>query len=153
MSSQLFLFLFEVISAISVVISLIYLAFQIRSNTRAMQREASRDIIRDLNDQNRMLITVPDLGELYLKTFEKPQELTAAERLRFQSVITHSLASFEMALDYYKDGLLRDEQIKKYTKGLLQLFENPIVMEWWENEGQYIFSQTINDLVSERGSV
>ena len=153
MSTQLFLFLFEVISAISVVVSLIYLAFQIRGNTRATRREATRDMIRDLNEQNRMLITIPDLGELYLKTLDKPQELTAGERLRFQSVITYSLASFEMALDYYKDGLLKDAQIKKYTERMLQLFENPIVMEWWEKEGQFIFSQTLSDLVSERRAV
>ena len=98
MSTQYFLFLFEAISAISVVVSLIYLAFQIRGNTRAMRREATRDIIRDLNEQNRMFITVPDLSVLYLKTIEQPQELTAVERLRFQSVVTYSLASFEMAL-------------------------------------------------------
>jgi len=153
MSTQPFLFVFEVISAISVVVSLIYLAFQIRGNTRAMRREATRDIIRDLNEQNRMLITVPDLGELYLKTLEQPQELTAGERLRFQSVITYSLANFEMALDYYRDGLLRDEHIEKYTEGMLQLFENPVVMEWWEKEGQFIFSQALQDLVSARRSV
>ena len=150
MSTEFFLFLFEVISAISVVVSLVYLAFQIRGNTRAMRREATRDIIRDLNEQNRMVITVPDLNELYLKTLEQPQELTAVERARFRSVITYSIASFEMALDYYKDGLLSNEHIEKYTKGILQLFENPVVMEWWEKEGQFTFSQTLGDLVLER---
>lgn len=149
MSTEFVLFLFEAISAISVVVSLIYLAFQIRGNTRALRREATRDITRDLNEQNRMLITVPDLSELYLKTFEHPQELSASERLRFQSVVTYSLASFEMALGYYKYGLLSNEHIEKYTKGILQLFENPIVMEWWEKEGQFIFSQTLHDMLSE----
>lgn len=150
MSTQFILFLFDAISAISVVISLVYLAFQIRGNTRAMRREATRDIIRDLNEQNRMLITVPDLSELYLKAFEHPGELTAGERARFQSVITHSLASFEMALDYYRDGLLSDEHIEKYTQAILQLFEKPVIMEWWEKEGQFVFSQSLRDLVTDR---
>ena len=150
MPIEYILLIFEGVSAISVVVSLIYLAFQIRDNTRALRREATLDITRDLNEQNRMLITMPDLGELYLKSFEQPQELTASERLRFHSVVTSSLASFEMALDYYKDGLLSNEHIEKYTKGMLQLFEYPIVVEWWEKEGQFIFSQTLHDLLSER---
>jgi hypothetical protein len=150
MSRETFAFLFQLLSAFSVVVSLVYLAFQIRENTRAMRRAATFDIIRDLSEQNRMLITVPDLSELYLKTVEKPQELTAKERLRFSSVVMHSLASFEIALDYHRDGLISDEHIGKYTQVILQLFENPVVMEWWEKEGHLMFSQRLYDLVSER---
>ena len=149
---ETFGFVVQLLSAISIVVSLVYLALQIRENTRSMQRAATRDIIRDLNAISRFFIEMPDLNELYLKALGQTQELTAAERLRFQFVVTYSLASFEMALEYNKDGLLGDETIEIYGQGVLQFFENPVVIEWWEKEGQFAFSQRLRDLVSERGA-
>ena len=97
-----------------------------------------------------MVITVPDLSELFLKAIEQPQELTPAEHIRFRSIVSHSLASFEMALDYHGDGLLSDEHIERYTQGIFQLFENPVVLEWWDKEGRLIFSQRVYDLLDRR---
>ena len=101
----------EVIGAIAVIISLIYLAVQIRENTQAMQREATQDIIRSLNEQLRFVIESPDLAALYLKASERPEELTAEERFRFQSVVTFSFTIFELALGYHRDKMLSDEYI------------------------------------------
>ena len=117
MSFQSFSFLFELISAVGVIISFIYLAVQIRQNTRAMRRAASRDIIRDPNDLNRFFIQSPDLVELHLTANEHPQELTVEERFRFQRLITYMFASFELALEYHRDGLLGDESIEAYAGG------------------------------------
>ena len=147
---EAFGFVVQLLSAISIVVSLVYLAVQIRENIRAMRRAATRDITRDLNDLGRFFIEMPDLNELYLKALGQPQELTAAERFRFERLITHTFSSFEMALEYHKDGLLGDETIETYGRAVLQLFESSVVMEWWEKEGQFTFSQRFRDLVSER---
>ena len=146
---EAFAFVVQLLSAISIVVSLVYLAFQIRENTRAMRRAATRDIARDLNEFNRMLIEAPDVDHLMLKATERPQELTAAERMRFQAVVAYLLSSFEIARDYHADGLLGDETIEPYTQAVRQFFENPVVVEWWENQGQFQFSRRIRDLASE----
>jgi hypothetical protein len=146
---EAFGFVVQLLSAISIVVSLVYLAVQIRENTRAMRRAAARDVTRDLKDWGRFFIETPDLNELYLKAIGQPQELTAAERFRFERVITYTFSSFEMALEYNKDGLLGDETIETYGQGVLQLFDSPAVMEWWEKEGQF-FSKRFRDMVSER---
>jgi hypothetical protein len=150
MSYETFSFLFQLISAIGVIVSFVYLAVQIRQNTRAMRRAASRDIVRDLNEFGRMFIEYPDLGKLYLTALEQPQDLTAEERFRFERLVGYVFASFELALEYHGDGLLSDEGIEAYTQSILQLFERSAVAEWWGKEGQYTFSQRFRDLVSER---
>ncbi len=150
MSYETFSFLFQFLSATSVIVSFIYLAFQIRQNTRTMRRAASRDVVRDLNELGRYFIQFPDLNELYLRALEKPQELTVAERFRFLRLIHYVCSSFEMALEYHRDGLFSDESIDTYAQGILPLFDNPAVKEWWEKEGQFLFSQRFRDLVSER---
>ena len=149
---ETFGFIVQLLSAISIVVSLVYLAVQIRENTRSMRRAAARDVTRDLKDWGRFFIETPDLNELFLKALGQPQELTEVERFRFERLITHAISSFETALEYNKDGLLGDETIEKYGQGVQQLFDNPAVMEWWEKEGQLVFSQRFRDMVSERGA-
>jgi hypothetical protein len=140
----------EVIGAFGVIASLIYLAFEIRHNTHVMRRAATQDIIRSLNEMLRFFIESPELASLYFTASERPEELTAEERFRFQSLLTLAFSNFELAIEYYRDGLLSDEGIEVYAQGLRPLFENPIVVEWWEEEGQGMYSQELNDLVSKQ---
>ena len=146
---EAFAFVVQLLSAISIVVSLVYLAVQIRENIRSMRRAAVREVTRDLNDFGRFFIEVPDLNELFLKALERPQELTVAERLRFERLLTHQFSNFQMALEYHKDGLLSDETIEIYGQSVLQLFDSPAIMECWEKES-HLFSQQFRELVSER---
>jgi hypothetical protein len=136
----------EVIGAFGVIASLIYLAFEIRHNTQAMRRAATQDIIHSLNEMLRFFIESPELAGLYFTASERPEELTAEERFRFQSLLTLAFSNFE----YYRDGLLGDEMIEGYARGIHPLFENPVVVEWWEKEGQSMYSQELDDLVSKQ---
>jgi hypothetical protein len=140
----------EVIGAFGVIASLIYLAFEIRHNTQAMRRAATQDIIHSLNEMLRFFIESPELAGLYFTASERPEELTAEERFRFQSLLTLAFSNFELALHYYRDGLLGDEMIEGYARGIHPLFENPVVVEWWEKEGQSMYSQELDDLVSKQ---
>jgi hypothetical protein len=137
-----------VIGAFGVIVSLIYLAVQIRENTQAMQREATQDIIRSLNELGRFIIESPDLAALFLKASERPEELTAEERLRFQMLITFALSTFELAIGYHRDKMLSDEHIELHAQGIRPLFENPVVVEWWEEGAKGMFSPELRDLVS-----
>jgi hypothetical protein len=140
----------EVIGAIAVIVSLIYLAVQIRENTRAMRRAATQDIHRSLNDQTRCLVESPDLAALYFRASQRPEELTGEERFRFQFLLTYVLSNFELAIEYYREGLLSDDMIEGFVQGLRPLFENPLVVEWWEAEGQGTFSPELRDLLSKQ---
>jgi len=140
----------EVIGAIAVIASLIYLAFEIRQNTRAMRRAATQEIHRSLNDQARCFVESPDLAALFFRASQQPQELTGEERFRFQMLLTYVFSNFEMAIGYYREGLLGDDMIEGFVKGLRPLFENPLVVEWWEAEGQGTFSPELRDLVAKQ---
>jgi hypothetical protein len=140
----------EAIGAIAVIASLIYLAFEIRQNTRAMRRAATQDIHRSLNDQTRCLVESPDLAALYFRASHRPEELTGEERFRFKFLLAYVLSNFELAIEYYREGLLSDDMVEGYVEGLRPLFENPLVVEWWEAEGQGTFSPELRDLLSKQ---
>jgi hypothetical protein len=142
---ETFAFIAELISTISVIVSLIYLASKIRENTRSMRRAAEREITRDLNELSRYFIEMPDLTELYFRSQEQPQELTPSERFRLERLYAYIFSSFQSALAYHKDGHLGDESIKTYAKSIQPLFDQPIVSEWWEKEGQFTFGSKFHD--------
>ena len=125
----------------------IYLAFEIRQNTRAMRRAATQDIHRSLNEQARCLVESPDLAALAFRASQRPEELTGEERYRFQMLLTYLFSNFELAIEYYREGLLGDNMIEGWMKGIRPLFENPLVVEWWEAEGQGTFSPELRDLL------
>ncbi len=87
---------------------------------------------------------------MYLTARERPKELTREELFRFQTLLAYVFSNFELAVEYYRDGLLGDEMIEGYTRGILPLFEVPAVVEWWGREGQGMYSQDLCDLVSKQ---
>jgi hypothetical protein len=140
MSLEEYSFLFDVLSAISVVISLVYLGYQIRQNTRAMRRTVAREITRDLNELGRYFIEMPDLIDVYFKANDQPKELNAAEQFRFQILVMTVISNFDLAIGYHKDGLIGEASIDTYAQSIHQLFRSPIVEEWWHKEGHVMYS-------------
>ena len=149
---EAFAFAVELISTISVIVSLIYLAFSIRENTRSMRRAAGRDIHRDLHDLGRYFIQMPDLTELYFKSLENPQDLTPVERFRMENLFNYIFSSFHSALAYHKDKLIDDEEVDTYAQAIRPLFEQPVVAEWWEKQGQFTLGKEFREVVFKRGS-
>jgi hypothetical protein len=114
----------------------------------SVHRQALRASVR--RDLPTATLSGLDLCELYLKALGQPQELTPAERFHFERLMTYISSGFATALDYHEQGLLDDEMIETYGQGFLQVFDSPVGMEWWGREGNFSFSQTFRDLVSER---
>ena len=150
---ETFTFIAELISTISIIVSLIYLAFSIRENTRSMRRSAGRELLRDMNDLSRYFIQNPDLTELYLKSIENPQDLSSAERFRIERLINFVFTSFQSALDYYNDKLIDNEDVNTYAQAIRPLFDQPVVAEWWETQGQFTLGKDFREIVFKRGSI
>ena len=87
---------------------------------------------------------------MYFRASHRPEELTGEERFRFQFLLTYVLSNFELAVEYYRERLLGDDMMEGYAQGLRLLFENPLVAEWWEAEGQGIFTPELRDLLSKQ---
>ena len=85
----------EIISAIAVVITVIYLTMQIKDNTRALKSQghynalsiAQSPIVMTVNDQN--------LATIVQKGFIKPDSLSSVERMRFYDHLFLSFNGWE----------------------------------------------------------
>lgn len=81
----------EVLGAAGVIVTLAYLAMQIRQNTRAL-RAASIDSMTNIaNDIRTHLFSDPEITTIYMKGLSDAETLTDLESERFRLMMTNAL--------------------------------------------------------------
>ena len=81
----------EIIGAAGVIITLLYLASQLRQNTRALQVTSIDSTTQVGNDVRRLLAESPEIADIYLRGLADPENLDDLERERFRLVMTNGI--------------------------------------------------------------
>lgn len=81
----------EILGAIAVFVTLLYLSIQIRQNTRAVQATGMDSLVNSVNEIRRSLFESKELSELYLKGSSDPTLLDPGEQLRYRLVVHNML--------------------------------------------------------------
>ncbi len=106
----------EFVGAIAVVVTLAYLALQIRQNTRALGHAEQRAILEDGNNWRANLIQDPKIAEIYRKGLLDPNALDPIEKLRFRMLLD---ALFVTWLYGFRAGRLTGYDGRSYVRGTL----------------------------------
>ena len=77
----------ELIAAVATIATLVYLALQIRQNTRALGHAEHRAVLEDGNAWRGYLIENPAIAELYRNGLLDPDALDPIEKLRFRMLL------------------------------------------------------------------
>jgi hypothetical protein len=87
----------EALGAIGVIITLAYLAVQVRQNSRLLEKSteatqvtADDAVVENFNSWREMMITNPEVSEIFIRGMEDPSSLAPGERHRFN----HALGTF-----------------------------------------------------------
>ena len=135
----------EIVGGIAVVASLVYLAMQIRQNTRQLSMTVKATELaafeRNVEAGNRireMLITNPDVAELFARGLKSYERLAASDKLRFDMVIRNVFSGMQGAyirqLTYGTDPL----DFAGSTRMLDQILGRRGVREWLsQNEADW----------------
>lgn len=79
----------ELIAAIGVIVSLVYLAVQIRQNTNAVVASAVHNGLSLMADSRKATLSDPDVSSIYLRGLEEPTNLNEEELLRFRLILAN----------------------------------------------------------------
>ena len=128
----------EITGAAAVVVSIVYLSFQIKSNTRATMASASFEASHSWAQFNEQMILAPDdVLALSLKTYEPGATMDDVSETEYaRMVILHRTIFQKLEGQYYlyKYGSLEAgvwENRRRVARGILEL---PFYRTWWENE-------------------
>ena len=75
-------FISQIITGIAVVVSLLYVALQLKQNTRAMKQGSVKNMINTLRDATANMGQSEEKAEIILKTSQNAPELTTAQKAR-----------------------------------------------------------------------
>jgi hypothetical protein len=123
----------EFTGALAVVVSVIYLAIQIRNNTRASVVTVVQDTIDALSELDRLVASTPDLAHIILRGRTSVSNLSPEELLRFDSYYSMTFQVFE---GWYTGSAgarnIPKEQIEVTETGLKNHLRHPGVRQMWE---------------------
>jgi hypothetical protein len=121
----------EFLGGIGVVISLIYLAFQVRGNTRSQRNEIVERSLERLGSMQREMATNIYLGNMTSVALTDIYRLDIQDRIRFSWWCTEFLSAFEFLHDQHLQGNLPTEIWQRWEETYKWWLTFPGMQEWW----------------------
>lgn len=148
----------EILGASAVVVSILYLSIQIRSNTRATKASASFDATHSwaLSNEQAHKMSAEDIADLSASYDINADSSVLSEVGKFRVEAFHRALFQKLEGQYflYKFGYLESDLWKKrsaWANGVVQL---PYFKNWWENElKQSVYSDEFIDAITSADSI
>lgn len=121
----------EIVGAIAVVVSLIYLAVQVRQNTRAQRLENSSRVLDRTAAMQAALSRDPAMSALFSKGVSDPSKLTPKERVQFTWAMYEFFGAFEFMFLAAKDHSIPEEIWQRWSSAAAWWLTFPGVQAWW----------------------
>jgi hypothetical protein len=131
----------EFVAAIAVVVSLVYVAFQIRQsshqisqNTNSVLGSVELETTRLHSDWLLSVAQSPELGRIWQLGISEPTKLVGEEKVQFAMLIGSAFYGIEGPFRQYQRGLLSEDSWKPMDELIARYLRSPAVLEWWANQ-------------------
>ncbi|MDG1438985.1 MAG: VOC family protein [Emcibacteraceae bacterium] len=145
----------EIIGMAAVVISLIFVGFEIKQNTNQMQVNALSTSINAMRSVTKLTAT-REKAEYILRGMENFEKLSAVERAIFESDMQTVIMDFEVAYKQYQLGFLKDEEYKGFESVMSGILRSPGVNQYYGYSKEFLppylnqeFERIIRDYANE----
>jgi len=138
----------EAVGAIAVVVTLAYLAMQIRRNTGATRAASHLAVIEALNQGNLAQARDAELAQIWVSGLKDRGVLTEVERQRFDSLCLAYFHVFDSLWYSAKVGTAERDLLLSEEKGFVYLMDSSGVYDWWE-ANPYAFSPEFRNYMEE----
>ena len=127
----------ELIGAVAVVISLIYVAIEIRQNTKATRFQTTQQLISANAEANYLISSDTELASIMRKGLMDRSSLDEEEEIRFNTWLISSFKQFDFAYHQFVSGEL-DKQFWETMDYELPIWvaSLPGIAEWWDQDKQ-----------------
>lgn len=99
----------ELLSAVAVVVSLLYVAAQLKASTRQARRDAGRDLATRVSAVSMAVAADPELGQLLVQGGANPEVLSPGNQARFRALMNALFRGLEQQYLLRQEGALDDE--------------------------------------------
>lgn len=138
----------EFVGSIAVVLTLIYLALQIRQNTRTNQHTAFHEALRDQIAALNLLSTHAELNEIIYKGLADFDSLPVDEQRRFETWMNCWLRAAESLLYEVESSRIEHEEWLGVREHLKFVCSRPGFRQWWQHPRNNLFNQRLQDFIN-----
>lgn len=129
----------ELVGAVAVVASLLYLAVQVRASTRASSVEAKLESARLLNDFIDSLIQNPELNALWLQGRKNIESLPPEDYLRFSNMCLKGMWFFSAGYFQFRQGTLAEDDWFELRAVIRFWLRGKGCRDWWSKVGRVMY--------------
>jgi hypothetical protein len=121
----------EIIGAVVVILSLVYLAIQVRQNTEAQRTENYARALERLAAMQSTLSQDSEISLIFSKGVVDTSKLTPQERIRFTWSLYEAFGAFEFMFLASKTGSIAEEVWSRWSTAVAWWLTFPGVQAWW----------------------
>jgi hypothetical protein len=138
----------DFLGGIGVVITLAYLAVQIRQNTRAVKTSSRQDVVDSYRTINRLFLD-PSVARVFSRGVSSFPDLPFDERSRFNALMNEHALFFQSAFALHESGQLEDETYHAYLEWIATVMATPGAAAWWQG-ARPVYARRVAEALDER---
>jgi hypothetical protein len=128
----------ELLGAIGVIASLVYLATQIRhsreqmsQNTRAMKAGAYQQTSDGLSDTINIAVSTPGFARIVRSAIANFEGLSEDDAFQFGFWFNNLMRNYDNIYYQYRAGMLEDNRWEMHRADIVTFFTAPGIVAWW----------------------
>jgi HEAT repeat protein len=137
----------EIIGAVAVVVSVAYLALQIRAQNVESRLGATRDLASKRAEPLKLLLGDDAAIEVWLKAVRDYESLQGHDRMKASLMFNLIMRNAEQDFLHKGTGHADDPYLESVDRVLSQNVSAPGLQEWWRTTGD-LFNQSFQDHVN-----
>lgn len=124
----------ELVGAIAVVVSLIYLGRQVRHGARAELASTEMQAARMWSEFHARVAHSPDMTRIWDLAHTSPERLAPEDQQRFVWLIAEYFYLVEGLFKQHRRGFLSDDSLRQHARTAGGVLGNPVAREWWASD-------------------
>ena len=131
----------EIVSALGIVISLIYVGIQVTDNTRAIRSETASNANTEFIDWYTHLSGDPELMDVWLRGVTAPETLDKQQSLRFVFLLHIIMLQFQNNFYLVEEGTLDEKMLLAINNTLATIRGTPGFAMYWSLRRELFFPE------------
>jgi hypothetical protein len=121
----------DFIGGIGVLVTLVYLVRQLRTNTTSVRTATYQAAVDLMSNLASRLAHDPEMYEIMLRGAKDPSSLTEFKQRRFDLLVLSMVRAYENLHFQYRQGAIDDEEWEGWEARIRSTFQTPGYKEWW----------------------
>ena len=123
----------EFVSGIAVLVSLIYLAIQIRQNTKSVRAQSELEMNQRFADWHGRANDNPDLSRIWDAAADNHEDMSEEDVRKYRWFIAELFLIYEGCFQLYQKRDISNSSWNSKMDALKVLLGHPLILEWWES--------------------